>query len=36
MRETYGIFKKLAADNHYTSLTKAVNSAFTTKETAAT
>jgi len=36
MNETYGLFKKFSSDNHYTSLTKAINSAVTTKETAAT
>lgn len=36
MKETYGIFKKFAADNHYSLLTKAVNSAFTTRDTAST
>lgn len=36
MNEMYGIFKKFASDNHYVSLTKAVNSAHTTKATKAT
>jgi len=33
MNELYGIFKKFSYDNHYVSLTKALNSAHTTKET---
>lgn len=32
----YGIFKQLSTDNHYSSLTKALNSARCTKETVAT
>lgn len=36
MNQTYGIFKKLSADNHFVSLTKALNSARTTKETQTT
>lgn len=33
MNQLYGVFKKFSADNHYTSLAKALNSAHTTKET---
>ncbi len=36
MNEFYGIFKKIAFDNHYVSVTKALNSAATTAETKAT
>ena len=33
MNQSYGIFKKATADNHYVSLAKSLNSAHTTKET---
>ena len=36
MNETYGIFKKLASDNHYFSLAKSLNSAYTSKNTVPT